>query len=230
MTEQCRTSSTNWYRDFKRVRISKPIGAHRLCFTQSVLNWTFKMDKRYGPFVATLLCMQWSRGKTKKTVHSFVFCFVCSGDNEAEGILSEVGHGGSRGHKGRAVQHEDSSRTTKRYEPTRHAHPPRLIHCTETPSTIRWLLWAYHTIIYHSNHRRPLSLSHTLTLRLCAALHFYKPEKCFDYIIWAAQLNCEQRLKNKHWDRGQRREAFSFCVNVSFFLLAHVEYEPPINQ
>lgn len=44
-------------------------------------------------------------------------CPSCSGDKEAEGVLSEVGHGGARRHQRRSLQHEDSPGPAERYAP-----------------------------------------------------------------------------------------------------------------
>lgn len=53
-------------------------------------------------------------------------CLSCSGDKEAEGILSEVGHGGARRHQRRSLQHEDPPGPAKRYDPL--TCPTGLIH------------------------------------------------------------------------------------------------------
>lgn len=58
------------------------------------------------------------------------FCVIvsllsCSGDKEAEGVLSEVGHGGARRHQRRPLQHEDPPGPAKRYDPlTCSSRPP----------------------------------------------------------------------------------------------------------
>ena len=43
---------------------------------------------------------------------------LCSGDEEAERLLSEVGDGGSWGHQRRTVHHENPPRPTEWYGPT----------------------------------------------------------------------------------------------------------------
>lgn len=61
---------------------------------------------------------QWPWGKRHcQALIFFLFLLSCSGDKEAEGVLSEVGDGGAWRHQRRALQHEDSSRSAQWYAP-----------------------------------------------------------------------------------------------------------------
>lgn len=80
-----------------------------------------------------------------------------SGDKEAEGILSEAGHGGAWRYQRRPLQHEDSSGSTKRYAPphTSHLGPSEFL---------------YVSLVWFKSTRSGLELEHELELVFAALL------------------------------------------------------------
>lgn len=144
MTEQCRTSSTSWYRDFKRVSLCDATGRRSgqdFDFTplisfngirlQRVAKRTYRAEFR--PSLLGLSARAASPG------FSLILSLPsCSGDKEAEGILSEVGHGGARRHQRRSVQHEDSPGPAKWYDPP----PPHTSYLPHS-ETFPCLVWIH---------------------------------------------------------------------------------------